>query len=58
MSKKEKVIENEVEQENQERKRRKKIDKSDIAIKIVATFLTLAMVLPIVASAVFYIVGD
>ena len=58
MRKKEKNIENEEEQEINTKKRRKRIDKSGIAIKIVATFLTLAMVLPIVASAVFYIVGD
>ncbi len=39
-------------------KTKRKIDKSDIAIKIVATFLTIAMILPIVASTVFYIMGE
>lgn len=38
------------------KKQRKKIDKSQIAIKIIASFLTIAMILPIVASLIFYIV--
>lgn len=49
---------NENEPKQKEKKSRKKIDKSQIAVKIVATFLTLAMLFPIVASAILYIVGD
>ena len=49
---------NENEPKQKEKKNRKKIDKSQIAVKIVATFLTLAMLFPIVASAILYIVGD
>lgn len=50
--------ENEQIKETKPKKKRKKIDKSEIAIKIVATFLTLAMILPIVGSAVLYIIGE
>lgn len=59
-----KMSENELEQEKETkkekkiRKQRKRIDKSQIAIKIVATFLTLAMILPIVASTIFYLMGE
>lgn len=49
---------NNKEKKQQEDKKRNKIDKSQIAIKIVATILTLAMVFPIVASAVLYIIGE
>ena len=51
----------EKEQENKDKKikkQRKKIDKSQLAIKIVATFLTIAMIIPIVASTVFYLMGE
>lgn len=57
------MSEKELEQEQETRKKgkkikkqRKKIDKSQIAIKIIASFLTIAMILPIVASLIFYIV--
>ncbi|MBR3162691.1 MAG: hypothetical protein IKF17_01140 [Clostridia bacterium] len=45
-------------EKEQNEKKRKRVDKSQLAIKIVATFLTLAMVLPIIASAILYIVGE
>lgn len=48
--------EQETKKEKKIKKQRKKIDKSQIAIKIVATFLTIAMIFPIVASLIFYIV--
>lgn len=40
------------------KKTRKKIDKSQIAIKVVAVIVTLAMVIPVVASTIFYIMGE
>lgn len=58
MSEKELEQESETKKEKKIKKQRKKIDKSQIAIKIVATFLTVAMVLPIVASAIFYLIGE
>ena len=50
--------EQETKKEKKNKKQRKKVDKSQVAIKIVATFLTLAMILPIVASTVFYLIGE
>ena len=55
MSEKELEQEQEPKKENRIKKTRKRVDKSQLAIKIVATFLTLAMILPIVASTIFYI---
>lgn len=53
----EKELEQEtIKKEKKIKKQRKKIDKSQIAIKIIASFLTIAMILPIVASLIFYIV--
>ena len=48
----------EKEQEQPIKKKRNRIDKSQIIIRIVATILALAMVLPIVASVILYFVGD
>lgn len=58
MSEKELEQEQEPKKENRIKKTRKRVDKSQLAIKIVATFLTLAMILPIVASTIFYIMGE
>lgn len=58
MSEKELEQEQETKKEKKIKKQRKKVDKSQVAIKIVATFLTLAMILPIVASTVFYLIGE
>lgn len=56
MSEKELDQEQETKKERKAKKQRRKIDKSQIAIKIVATFLTIAMILPIAASLIFYLV--
>ena len=48
----------EKEQEQPIKKKRNRIDKSQIIIRIVATILALAMVLPIVASVILYLIGD
>ncbi len=58
MSEKELEQEQETKKEKKIKKQRKKVDKSQVAIKIVATFLTLAMILPIVASTIFYLIGE
>ena len=58
MSEKELEQEQEPKKENKIKKQRKRVDKSQVAIKIVATFLTLAMILPIVASTIFYLIGE
>lgn len=58
MSEKELEQEQETKKEKKNKKQRKKVDKSQVAIKIVATFLTLAMILPIVASTIFYLIGE
>ncbi len=44
--------------EKKVKKQRKRVDKSQLAIKLVAAFLVLAMGLPIVASTLFYIMGE
>lgn len=46
------------ESKQKEKKVKRKIDKSQIAIKIVAIILASAMVLPLVATAILYIIGD
>lgn len=58
VSEKELEQEQEPKKENKIKKQRKRVDKSQVAIKIVATFLTLAMILPIVASTIFYLIGE
>ena len=58
MSEKELEQEQEPKKENKIKKQRKRVDKSQVAMKIVATFLTLAMILPIVASTIFYLIGE
>ena len=58
MSEKELEQEQEPKKENKIKKQRTRVDKSQVAIKIVATFLTLAMILPIVASTIFYLIGE
>ena len=53
MKKKEKI-----EKVEKEEKNRKKIDKSKIATKIIAFILMLAMILPVIASAVLYFMEE
>lgn len=48
----------EIEKVEKVKKKRKKIDKSQLAIRIVATFLAVAMILPVVISAIYYIMGE
>lgn len=46
------------EQVKETKKKRKKVDKSQVAIKIVALFLAIAMIVPIAISALYSIIGQ
>ena len=47
----------EIKKEKKSKKNRKKIDKSQIAIKIMAFILALAMILPIIISGIYALQG-
>lgn len=47
-----------MEEKEQKTKKRRKLDKSQIAIKIVALILTLAFIIPMIASTIIYFVGE